>query len=350
MKQYCRINNISISESNFEDSLVFLSSDSNCNTQLIDFLREWFSDSTHITLKTSGSTGEPKNIILSKEIMINSALTSIDFFSLKENQTALLPLSAQYIAGKMMIVRALMAHLDLLIIAPTSNPSIFLDKDFDFCVMVPMQLETIILNGDISKVNKIKKLLLGGGSINFNLETQIKLLKTQCFLSYGMTETASHVAIKTLNHDLQTDCFKALNGTSFSVDERGCLIINSSTLSIKNLVTNDIVEIISPNSFIWKGRFDNVINSGGIKLFPETIEKKIEPLFNNAFYLTKKKDTILGEALVLVVESDDANPNNNDILFSAIKKLVANYEVPKEIIYQKNFKRTQTEKIIRETF
>ena len=92
------------------------------NESVRDFLIEWFSDSPTVNLHTSGSTGKPKLIVAEKSRMIASARMTLDYLKLKNGDTALLCLSVNYIAGKMMIVRAIVGGLNLLIGDVSSNP------------------------------------------------------------------------------------------------------------------------------------------------------------------------------------------------------------------------------------
>ncbi|MDO9275937.1 MAG: AMP-binding protein [Lutibacter sp.] len=312
------------------------------SVEVANFLRNWFDATAFVEVKTSGSTGNPKIIQLQKEQMINSAIATGDYFNLPQNTTALLCLSANYIAGKMMLVRALTLGWYLDVVAPTSNPLKNSDKNYDFSAMVPMQL----LNS-LEDIHKIKKLIVGGGTVSNELLSKIQEVETEIFATYGMTETITHIAVKKFNviaSGAKQSNYKILPNIKISIDHRGCLVIDAPTISVEKVITNDLVEIISPTEFKWLGRIDNVINSGGIKLIPEQIEEKLAEIIENRFFVAGKKDAALGEKLILIIEGI-----KNEDLLKRIQhlKLLSTYEIPKEIYFLEKFIETQTNKIDR---
>ncbi len=309
------------------------------------FLGEWFSDEKYIIVKTSGSTGKPKLIKLLKEHMVNSALATGAYFNLEKNTKALLCLSTNYIAGKMMLIRAIVLGWNIHLAPTSSNPLENLKETFDFCAMVPMQVES-----SFNKLNIVKNLIIGGAAVSQNLQDKLLKVTTNCYATYGMTETITHIAVKKLNNFKQVDFsnntsnFKTLNNVFISKDERDCLVINAPKLSTDTVITNDIVKIISNNEFEWLGRYDNVINSGGIKLFPEQIEKKLSKTLSNRFFVIGKKDQQLGEKLVLLIESSTKiELRKSDYLNCNLDK----YEMPKEVFFVDKFIETETGKIKR---
>ncbi|MDO9594795.1 MAG: AMP-binding protein [Lutibacter sp.] len=312
------------------------------SVEVADFLTDWFDAKSFVEVKTSGSTGNPKIIQLQKKQMINSAKATGDYFNLPENTTALLCMSPNYIAGKMMLVRALTLGWHLDILEPTSNPLKNSHKNYDFSAMVPMQL-----HNSLSDIHKIKKLIVGGGTVSNELLSKIQEVKTEIFATYGMTETITHIAVKRMNviaGGVKQTQYKILPNIHISVDHRGCLVIDAPTISEEKVVTNDLVELISSTEFKWLGRIDNVINSGGIKLIPEQIEEKLAEIIENRFFVAGKKDEILGEKLILIVEGI-----KNEVLLNKIQQLksLLTYEIPKEIYFLEKFTETQTNKIDR---
>lgn len=315
-----------------------------------DFLRNWLDEKSFVEVKTSGSTGNPKIIQLQKIHMLHSAKATGDYFNLPENTTALLCMSTNYIAGKMMLVRALTLGWHLDIVEPTSNPLKNSDKNYDFSAMVPMQL-----HNSLEDIHKIKKLIVGGGTVSNELLSKIQEVKTEIFATYGMTETITHIAVKKLNvivSEAKQSHYEILPNIKISVDGRGCLVIDAPTISDEKVVTNDLIELISPTEFKWLGRIDNVINSGGIKLIPEQIEEKLAKIIKNRFFVTGKKDAVLGEKLILVIEElkiDKINNSTKAMILSEIKnsKLFSIYEIPKEIYFLEKFMETETNKIDR---
>lgn len=305
------------------------------------FLQDWFSLDDYIIVQTSGSTGKPKPIQLKKEFMVNSAKATGVFFDLKENTTALLCLSTDYIAGKMMLVRALTLGWQLDIVEPKSNPLLLVDKVYDFSAMVPLQLQNSLL-----ELYKVKKLIVGGGVVSSNLNQKIQQIKTEIFATYGMTETITHIGVKKLNNflstSLQQDSFyQILPNVTIYKDERNCLLIKAPKVSDDFIITNDVVQLISNTQFQWLGRFDNVINSGGIKLHPEKIEEKLSELIKERFFVAGIKDEFLGEKLILIVEGE-----SQEICFSEFKN-ISKYEIPKNIYFVDKFVETETKKIQR---
>lgn len=314
------------------------------SSSLHHFLTGWFSESEVVTVKTSGSTGKPKNIELSKEHMKNSAFATGRFFEVHEKTKALCCLPIDFIAGKMMVVRAMILGWHLDVMEPSSTPLETLEKKYDFSAMVPLQL-----SNSLSKIHLIGQLIVGGGVVPAQLEESIQNLSTKIYATYGMTETITHVAVKPLNNSCHSELvseshYKTLSNVSISTDERNCLVINAPKVSDELIVTNDVVEMISTNEFIWKGRYDNVINSGGVKLYPEEIEKKLSSHIQIRFFAIGVPDKKLGEKLVLVVEG----ANDPNILNEVRNlKVLGKYETPKEVFFVSQFKETPTGKIQR---
>ena len=312
------------------------------DSSVYSFLFQWFI-SEGITVQTSGSTGKPKIIQLQKEQMINSALATREYFNLQENTTALLCLSPDFIAGKMMFVRALTLGWQLDVVSPTSKVKI--EKEYSFSAMVPMQVQN-----SLNDLHKIKKLIVGGGVVSEGLKKQLQNIKTQVFATYGMTETITHVAIKKVNHIKQKPNFyEVLPNVKIYIDNRNCLVINALKVSKKVVFTNDVVQLVSENKFEWLGRFDNVINSGGIKLHPEKIEEKLSKIIEQRFFVSGILDEKFGEKLILIVESDVSLSEVKKSLFDKIKNLrsISKYETPKEIYFVEEFVETETKKIQR---
>ncbi|MCF6279982.1 MAG: AMP-binding protein [Flavobacteriaceae bacterium] len=338
---------------------------------VFSFLSDFFSDSDKIIVKTSGSTGTPKMIELKKKFMTNSALATAEFFDLKENTTALLCINPSFIAGKMMLVRAMVLGWKLDIVKPSSNPLKGVEKTYDFCAMVPMQV-----HHSFDNLHQIRKLIIGGGILSKEIENKLQTIKTTCFVTYGMTETVTHVAVKKIvNCELGVTNFKAFPNVYFLQDKRGCLVINAPKIAKNKVVTNDLVEIISDTEFQWLGRYDNIINSGGIKLIPEQIEEKLAKIIEQRFFVSSIPDKILGKKLVLVVERKGSkaqrrkgtkgkreknvisslstslkiNSVEKSYLLNKIKRLsiLSKYEAPKEIYFIQQFVETDTKKIQR---
>jgi len=304
------------------------------------FLQQWLNDDDAIIVKTSGSTGKPKEIKLLKSQMINSAKATGIFFKLAEKITALLCLPANYIAGKMMLVRAMVLGWDLHIVAPEKDALTQYDNDYDFVAMVPYQV-----SHSLKALKKVHKLIIGGGAISTELNNKLQEVDTEVFATYGMTETITHIAVRRINGLAKSNDFTGLPNVKFTSDERGCLVIDAPTISDAKIITNDLVKLISPTSFEWLGRFDNVINSGGIKIYPEQIEEKLSLFIKLPFVIVSEEDIDLGERIVLVFEN---NGTHNTPNFSDAFKSIPKYERPKNIYTFSKFPFTETGKIKRD--
>jgi O-succinylbenzoic acid--CoA ligase len=303
------------------------------------FILEWLNEKDYIIVKTSGSTGVPKEIKLQKKNVFNSATATVIYFDLKENTKALLCLSADYIAGKMMLVRAMIAGWDIYTVAPDKNPLESVDVNFDFTAMVPYQVFH-----SLKKLHKVKKLIIGGGAVSSELDKQLQQLNTKIFATYGMTETISHIAVRPINGKEKSAVFSALPKVTFSQTENDCLQINASEISEDIIITNDIVELFSASSFKFLGRLDNVINSGGVKVHPEEVEEKLSLHINTPFFIASEKDEVLGEKVILVIES-----NKKELFANFLEAFqdISIYERPKKIYNLKKFQFTKTGKINR---
>lgn len=305
---------------------------------LYNFIIEWIGDDNSIRVNTSGSTGKPKIIKLEKEKMIRSAIMTGKFLKLKEDDKSLLCLSTKFIAGKMMVVRAFALGLDLTPVEPAGNPLQNIDSKFDFAAMVPAQVFNVFLEKDgIKKLNNIKNLIIGGGPVHKSLEQKISVLKNKTYLTYGMTETITHIAMRKLNGVNKEESYKCLHGIEIGIDNRDCLVIKAPALFTGELKTNDIAEISGKNKFIITGRYDNVINSGGIKIFPEDIERKIESLISEKYFISSLPDTKFGEKIILLIEGKVKKETEINKLFKALKKILKPHEVPKEIYFIDEF-------------
>lgn len=315
------------------------------------FLLQWLDEKDFIEVTTSGSTGAPKAIILDKTAMVTSASMTGRFLDLREGQTALLCLSTVYIAGMMMVVRAMVHRLNLLTVPPSGFPlnDISSGTTIDFAAMVPAQVYNAVNAPESEqKLESIGTLIIGGAPLSPELETRIAGLKGRIYATFGMTETITHIALRRLNGPGRSDVYVVLPGITPDTDERGCLVAGVPYIEDGKLVTNDLVTIESPKTFRWLGRADHVINCGGIKLIPEVIEKKIASAIKMRFFVHAIPDVKLGEIPVLLVESKShlSEPELEAIL-SRIKPLVDKAEFPRQIFQTGRFSETENGKINR---
>ena len=309
------------------------------------FLNEWFDEKDYVIAHTSGSTGTPKEIRLLKSDMRRSAEATCRFFGITGKSTLVLPLSTDYIAGKMMVVRSIVSGAALLDEKPSSQPLSAIYPEVDLTAVVPSQVE-----GLLSSPNRIRNVIVGGGQLSDVLEQRLSLSDIHAYATYGMTETCSHVALRDIS--LREPYFTALEGISFSTDSRGCLVIDAPGFSFGRIVTNDVVDIIDSRRFRWIGRADNVINSGGVKLHPEIIERILSPFIPYPFYIAGRRSDRWGQEAVLYVEVPNTDIDSFDkrYIIEKARSVLDRFCVPKEVICVEEFSRTDSGKIKRLVF
>ncbi|WBX98898.1 AMP-binding protein [Chryseobacterium gambrini] len=309
-----------------------------------NFLNEWFSDSDTVKVQTSGSTGAPKVFDIEKSRMMNSAEMTCDFFGLQEGDTALICLPVEYISGKMMVVRSMMRKLKLIVTDPSVKPVETLDRKIDFCAMTPLQVEN-----SLDKLYLIKNLIIGGAAVSEDLKKKMQeTLKksdseTYIFETYGMSETLSHIGLKQILPESE-EYFTVFENVEISLDERNCLRIYAPKLTPDILQTNDLVEIKNKKQFKFLGRIDNVINSGGAKIFPEQLEALVKKEIPNEVVFLGIDDVSLGQKLIAVIEgekSDDLIKKIREIQFEK------SFHKPKEIVFVEKIPRTPNGKVSR---
>ncbi len=320
-----------------------LSSQENWETAFYNFIREWLNKDDFVTVKTSGSTGKPKTMQVAKSAMLQSAFNTLEFFNLKQGMSALLCLSCDYIAGKMMVVRAFAGILNLLPVPVTGTPLSSVQEKVDFAALTPLQMSNE-LGRHPSKVHRLKTVILGGSSVNEELIRQLKNYPFEAWETYGMTETLSHIALRHINGSENEKYFTPLPGILVSQDNRGCLKVHAPGITQGEVLTNDIAEILPNGKFRIKGRIDNIVNSGGIKISPEEIENQISEIVRQPFFISSLPHPLLGNELVLVMER---LPEDEILLLKKIKKAVPLFHAPRKILVRNPLPRTATGKIKR---
>jgi len=315
------------------------------------FCQSWFSNKTDFDFHTSGSTGIPKKISFKRKQLVASALLTAKALQLQPGNTSLVCLDVDFIAGAMMLVRGMEIGMNMIIRSPSADPVETISEHIDFAALVPYQV-VHLLQHDISKFLLLEKVIVGGAPLNQETIEALQTLSSQFYATYGMTETITHVALQKLNGSDRQDYFQMLPGINASVDDRGCLIIEPGHLGIEAVITNDIVELISNNKFKWIGRYDRVINSGGVKVNPEKIEKKLQNIFkelkiHNRYFVGSIADEKLGQQVVLVVESKALGTDVEENIFNELIRTLNKYEVPKKIFSIESFIETPTQKIDR---
>ncbi len=328
---------------------------------LEDFLSEWNNGSDRVLVHTSGSTGKPKPMRVEKKRMLNSARITCDFLGLNPGDSALLCMSLDYIAGKMVVVRSIERHLHLISVPPSGHPLKDVDEEITFAAMVPMQVyNTLQVPEERERLSRIRHLIIGGGAIDAALEQELQSLPGDIAIwsTYGMTETLSHIALRRINGDESSEWYQPFDSVHISQTEEGCLVIDAPQVCAETLVTNDIVEIepyiynkVEKLRFRIKGRKDNVICSGGIKIQIEEVETLLKPHLEKPFMLAKKKDGKFGEIAVLLTEDEDIKK-----VEATVRRLLSDesekssdhkkykYWIPKEFRYVEHLPLTETGK------
>lgn len=305
------------------------------------FIMEWESEDDYIVAHTSGSTGTPKRIMLRKDDMAASAKATCRFFGINGASLLYLPLSLDYIAGKMMAVRAIVSGARLQVVPPSIDP---LPEQpagrIALLPIVPSQAGALLQSEYLHMVDNV---IVGGAPLDVATESRLAGCSAKIYATYGMTETCSHVALR--NVSAGEKHFTAIPGVSFGTDARGCLTIDSEIFSFGRLVTNDVVDLIDPTRFVWLGRADNVINSGGVKCHPEEIEAGLSAAVGDrAFYITCRPSVRWGEELVMVVEGEGFDAQ---AFYEAASSLVGRRQLPKAVMWTQQFERTSSGKIKR---
>lgn len=332
---------------------------------LEEFLDTWHSPSETLLVHTSGSTGTPKPMLVEKRRMLNSAKITCDFLGLKPGDAALLCMSLDYIAGKMMVVRSIERSLKLISVKPSGHPlsaeslknanDAAWKQGITFAAMVPMQVyNTLQVPEERERLTHIKHLIIGGGAIDSALEAELRSLSGDIAIwsTYGMTETLSHIALRRINGKEASEWYQPFDSVKVSQTEEGCLVIDAPLVCKQPLVTNDIVEIqpyiynkvcAEGVRFRIKGRKDNVICSGGIKIQIEEVENLLNPHLQKPFMLAKKKDEKFGEIAVLLTEDGDLKK-----VEATVRRLLSDnskkYWIPREYIHVESLPLTETGK------
>ena len=312
--------------------------------ELYSFLKDWFNPSPYITVQTSGSTGTPKQLTVFKKQMMQSARLTCEFLHLQPGDTALLCMPLQYIAGKMMVVRALVAELNLILRTPSGHPLADISCPLEFAAMVPLQVyNSLQLSEEKERLSQIRLLIIGGGAVDAVLEREIKQLPNIVYSTYGMTETLSHIALRRLNGAEASSHYQPFSSVKLSLSADNTLVIDAPLVCNEQLRTNDVAEFFEDGTFSILGRKDNIINTGGIKVQAEKIEETLRPIISNSFAITSVPDQRLGEAIVLLVErSFDLK-----MIKKQIDILLPKYQGPKHVYRVERLPITDSGKIDR---
>jgi o-succinylbenzoate---CoA ligase len=346
-----QLNNREISIPHILDGSVSAVNEFEANT--MSFVREWLAGRDEFNIQTSGSTGKPKQIRITRRQMEESARATANALSLTRGASALVCLDTRYIAGRMMLVRCLTNGLSIHAVTPSANPLWNLEwgKDIQFVAFVPYQLHAILKSDVAVKLNSIEKIIVGGAALSVEDELQLERFDCQTFVTYGMTETISHIALRRVNGPLKSDLYHTLPGITVDVDERNCLIANCPYISDK-VITNDIIKLHNQTTFEWIGRFDNVINTGGVKVHPEELERRLETILlklnlHGRVIVSSVSDPSLGEKVVLILEGDPIETDQKREILKVLRQNLPKFESPYDLFTVLTFPQTKGGKINR---
>lgn len=320
----------------------------------LKFCQEWLNGRAHFEIQTSGSTGTPKKISFTRQQLEASAKLTEAALDLKRGFNALVCLDTKYIAGQMMLVRSFVTGMNIIAVEPSANPyeSLSGEIQIDFVALVPYQIQAILKSKNRERFNSTKKIIIGGAALLPDLISQLQNYSCTFYATYGMTETISHIALQKLNGSDKQSQFRPLPTIRVEKDDRGCLVINAPHASTEKIITNDLVELNDDQSFKILGRWDNVINTGGVKISSEPLEEKIKLIFNalqlnNRFFIAGVADEKLGSKIVLVIEGESFSEQQLSSIQNQLKISLAKYEIPKELKFVASFIETDTQKVNR---
>lgn len=319
----------------------------NCPPALWDlylFLNEWFDASPIITVHTSGSTGVPKELVVRKDRMMQSARLTCEFLNLQAGDTALLCMNLRYIGAMMMVVRSLVAGLNLVVRPASGHPLSDVEVPLKFAAMVPLQVyNTLRVPAERKRLEHTDILIIGGGAVDDSLEAELKTIPIAAYSTYGMTETLSHIALRRLNGEAASKCYYPFPSVELSLSAENTLIVKAPLICDDVLQTNDIACLCSDGGFTIAGRKDNVINSGGIKIQAEEMENRLQPFIPVPFAVTAVPDPCLGQALTLLIAG---KPDIKE-LENKLQAVLETYYRPKHIFITELIPQTENGKIDR---
>lgn len=320
--------------------------------QVLDVVNSWESGQAVFSFSTSGSTGIPKTIELTRRQIEASAMATLNFLNIKQG-SALLCLDPSYIAGFMMIIRAIIGKLNLMAVTPSSNPlnELPIKNGLTLLAIVPLQLKTILKNS-VSKnlLKKIDHVLIGGAALSDDLEKKLEIFPNAIYQTFGMTETASHFALRRISGSETYDSYQVLPGVRIEQDDRGCMTIEGDITGGKKIITNDLIDCVSPGLFKWIGRLDHVINSGGRKIVVEMLENVIRSNLNSKdihtpFFIYGSPDPLLGERIVMILQCHEENHVKE--IRNVLEPKLQKYDMPREWRIIDSFILTDTGKLDR---
>ncbi|WP_048825996.1 AMP-binding protein [Hymenobacter sp. DG25B] len=323
--------------------------------KVLDFCRQWLNGAQEFGLRTSGSTGKPQLVTMSRRQLAASANRTGDYFDLGPGDRMLVCLNCEFVGGLMMLVRAFERRMHLTIVEPHADPLALVPAtaQFDFASFVPLQLRAVLEAGHAHRLDKMKAILVGGATVETSLEKALQTLKVPVYLTYGMTETASHIALRRLNGPDASPYYRVLSGIGVGQDSRGCLTVRADVTNDVLITTNDRVHFLDEHTFEWLGRADFVINSGGVKVPAEKVEKVLEValmelgISGRRAFVSGQPDSRLGEQVTAFVEGKPLPAAQEKQLLTLLTERLDRYERPRAVVYASQFRTTASGKLDR---
>jgi len=322
--------------------------------RVLEFVRQWLTGSQEFGQRTSGSTGEPQTIALTRGQLAASARRTGDYFDLGPGDRALVCLNCEFIGGKMMLVRGLERQMQLTVVESVADPfaQVAADAAFDFAAFVPLQLRAVLAASRADRLNALRAVLVGGAGVEPGLLAEIEQLTVPVYLTYGMTETASHVALRRLNGPQASAHYQLLPGLHLGQDARGCLTVRGDVTNDELVITNDRIELLGKHTFDWLGRVDFVINSGGVKVQAEKVELVLDVALAEIgaprrAFVAGLPDERLGQAVTAFVEGAPMAAALEEQLLDLLRARLGKYELPRQLRYVGAFAATASGKLDR---
>jgi O-succinylbenzoic acid--CoA ligase len=322
--------------------------------KVLELVRQWRTGTQEFGLRTSGSTGQPQLITLKRRQLAASAARTGDYFDLGPGDRALVCLNCDFIGGKMMVVRGLERNMHLTIVEPHADPfeEVPTEAEFDFAAFVPLQMRAVLAAGRAARLNKMRAILIGGAGVEPSLLADIQQLTVPVYLTYGMTETASHMALRRLNGPEASTYYRVLPGLHLGQDKRGCLTVRGDVTDDQLIVTNDRINLLDKHTFDWLGRVDFVINSGGVKVQAEKVELVLDVALaelgeSRRAFVAGRPDERLGQAVTAYVEGAPLPATAEQALLNLLAERLDKYEIPKTVCYIPAFQTTASGKLDR---
>ncbi|SET55272.1 AMP-binding protein [Hymenobacter actinosclerus] len=323
--------------------------------RVLDFVRQWLNGAQEFTLTTSGSTGPPQPVHFRRQQLEASARRTGDYFDLGPGERLLVCLNCEYVGGLMMLVRGLERRMHLTIVEPQANPLALVapDASFDFTALVPLQLRALLAAGQAPRLNQLRAILVGGAPVEAGLAHEIEELTVPVYLTYGMTETASHIALRRLNGPQANSAYQVLPGIAVAQDERGCLTVRADVTNDELIITNDLIRLApDARSFEWLGRADFIINSGGVKVPAEKVERVLELALmelglNRRAFVAGRPDERLGQQVTAFIEGGALPETQQQQLRELLGQRLDRYEQPRQLVFVPEFQTTASGKLDR---